>query len=94
MREGNLVDQIKAQIIGKKWKWASGGVNGTIRYKRNGSIFVTISTSIKQDTGTWRFKGNRLCTSYKKIRSGKEACVTYTKKGSQFVASNGGVLSR
>lgn len=87
-------EQLKSQIIGKKWKWESQGAKGTIRMRRNGSIAVTTNTSIKRDKGSWQIRGNRLCTRFEKLRSGEEACYTYTKSGNRYLLSNGGVLFR
>ncbi|MEX3007792.1 hypothetical protein [Hoeflea sp. TYP-13] len=87
-------NEIKTEVIGKKWKWNKGKYYGTIRFNKSGSINVTTNTNIKKDRGTWKIKGNKMCTSYNKIRGGKERCDTYSKKGKKILASDGGVLSR
>ncbi|NRG18503.1 hypothetical protein HPQ64_12465 [Rhizobiales bacterium] len=83
----------KSEIVGSNWKWQEGKYGGTITYKADGTISVTTNVKgIAKDTGRWWYKGDQFCSSYKKLRKGKEKCITFSKNAGQYQTSSGGRL--
>ena len=56
-----------------RWRTATGA-SGTGTFLNNGK--VDLSWNGGGAEGSWRVKGNTLCTHYSTIRSGKETCFT------------------
>ena len=85
-----LADQAAINaVIGKTWNFEQG--------KTKGQIFCgpsTVKATFGGATydGTLRVKGDQICTSYPKLRKGKEACFTVSKSGKGYKTSNGGTL--
>ncbi|MEM7069082.1 MAG: hypothetical protein AAF478_09380 [Pseudomonadota bacterium] len=75
--------EIEDKIIGKSFKFqTTSGAAGKVKHSRNGkSRLSNTNFELKRDSGTWRFKGNRHCISWKIIRDGKEKCFSYTDNG-------------
>ena len=72
-------DQVQAVMIGKKVSWVTpdGNTKGVSTYKKNGSASVTVTEPNRfKDKGTWRIVGNQFCSTWKRIRDGKEGCST------------------
>jgi len=87
--------EFKSIVVGKTWKWKQGKRNGTIRYQNSGKIKLKITGSKGfKDTGSWLWKGSKLCTTYKKIRKGKTKCIKLTLKGKEILVSSGGKMYR
>lgn len=88
--------ELDDEFIGKRLKWEQGQTSGTVRYSKNGKASLRIKGGgIKSDKGTWRFRGNRLCVTWEKIRDGKEGCFTVTRTGARsYRNSNGSIITR
>ena len=78
-------DEIRKQIIGKKLSWVTNdGFKGTARHGKNGKSKLTQTAPSKfKDKGTWKIKGNKLCSTWTEIRGGKEGCTTFTPTGNR-----------
>lgn len=76
-------DQLRAEFSGKSFKFLTAkGAAGRIRYSKNGKVHLSKTNfDVKSDTGTWRIKGNRICSRWKIIRGGKEKCFGMRKTG-------------
>jgi hypothetical protein len=91
-------DELKAAVVGKSGTFRSkdGKVSGTISYSTDGKARATGNfPGFSEDTGTWRFKGERFCVKWKRIRKGAEACFTPTRlpDGSLDFGTNIGKLN-
>ena len=86
---------IQEQIIGKRIDWVINGSKGTTRYKNNGTSSVSIKSPKKlKDKGTWRIKGNKLCSKWTVIRGGKEKCSSFKTTNTKSVYKGaGGILT-
>lgn len=89
-------EQLSNEYIGKSLSFkAPGGSSGKVRFRKNGTVKLwNTNFSVKEDSGTWRFKGNQLCNSWKKIRDGKERCFSITKVGDRRYKDNQGTEIR
>lgn len=86
--------QMKTEIVGKTvfFKTKKGNT-GRVRYSKNGkSKLSKTNFDLKKDSGTWRIKGNKFCTTWKVIRKGKERCFSMSKTGAGKYASNDGTV--
>ena len=86
---------IEQNFIGKSLSFVSKkGVTATVRFSKNGKARLSNTNfSIKSDSGTWKFKGNKHCVSWRKVRSGKEKCFTYKTAGTgKFKNQDGTIL--
>jgi hypothetical protein len=87
-------EQIKATISGKSAKWSSGKIGGTIGWKADGTQTVTGNfNGFSEDSGRWRIQGNKLCSSWKKIRNGSERCDTWESKGGKKYQSGSSAIT-
>lgn len=83
----------KSEIVGPNWKWQEGKYGGTITYNADGTINVTTNIKgIAKDTGKWWYKGDQFCSSYRKLRKGKEKCITFSRNSGKYQTSSGGRL--
>lgn len=84
----------REKMVEKTLKWTSGKNRGTVRFSKSGKILITIATSksLPKDTGKWKWKNGKNCTTYKKMRKGKERCTTIYFDGPGFRGSHGSVL--
>lgn len=83
--------QIDSELIGKTLCGKSKA-GGTICVKHSaGGKSVVLSGGEKQ-TGVWRYEGNKHCTTWQKIRKGKEFCTTFDKTGSKYSNSFSGPI--
>ena len=72
--------EINKQIINKTIEFSSGNAAGKVKFSKNGkSRLWATNYSVKKDKGTWRLKGNRMCTTWEVTRKGKESCHTISK---------------
>src|SRR5262245_36876141 len=75
-------DEITAAVLGKQatWNTKDGKISGNVACSTNGTCQITGNFGkFNKDTGTWRFKGNQFCNTWRKIRDGKERCFEVTK---------------
>jgi hypothetical protein len=85
---------LRAELVGKSlsWKTADGNASGKTTYKSDGSAVLrtTKFPGFKIDSGKWVVKGNKLCVTWTKVRSGREECYTVTKQsdGSYRTSTN------
>lgn len=84
----------REKVVGKMLKWTSGKYHGTVHFSKSGKIAITNANSknLPKDTGKWRWKKGQNCTTYKKMRKGKERCTTIYFDGPGFRGSHGSVL--
>lgn len=84
-------DEIKAQIVGKPFKWqsADGKTKGAILYAPDGKAGMTDANlpGISSDSGKWRINGNEMCVTWEKLRKGAEGCFTISGAGKKFKTS-------
>ena len=77
------IEEVKKLIVGVdvEWKSKDGKYRGRARMDADGKAFLTGTNipGVKADSGTWRESGNKLCFKYKKLRKGRDTCLTYTK---------------
>lgn len=53
---------------------SSRGKPSTLVYRKNGTVDLDVGNGSFVDSGTWVVKGDKLCTTYEKVRKGKEGC--------------------
>ncbi len=71
-------------ISGKSatWQTEDGKIKGTIAWAADGSQSVSGNFSgFDSDSGTWRIKGADVCSTWTKIRKGKEQCNPFEDLG-------------
>jgi hypothetical protein len=84
--------QIESELIGKVLcATTQQGKTICVRHKAGGKSEV-VSGGEKQ-TGVWRFKGNKHCTTWQKIRKGKEFCSLFDKTGDSYSNSSAGKIT-
>ncbi len=88
-------EALKAEYVGKTLSFvAPNGAEGKVKFSKNGKARLwKTNFDIKRDTGTWRFKGNRICNTWKKVRGGKEKCFTITKIGPKKFTNQDGTIT-
>jgi hypothetical protein len=64
---------------------ASGG-DVTIRLNVDGT--ASVKAGATEDTGTWRISDTGYCTTWRKIRSGRETCFTAKRSPTRVVILN------
>ena len=71
-------DEIRDKIIGKRLDWVGdNGWKGKVRHRKNGKSSLTVVSPDRiKDKGTWRIKGNQLCSTWTNIRDGQEGCTS------------------
>ncbi|MET1411700.1 hypothetical protein ABVF61_05500 [Roseibium sp. HPY-6] len=81
--------EISSELIGKKLTF-SGAFSGKITYRRGGKFIYTTGNS-KQLSGTWHFKGNKICTKFdNNFRGGRTSCFSFERTGKRtYVTSLG-----
>ncbi|MEO1397594.1 MAG: hypothetical protein AAFU56_01845, partial [Pseudomonadota bacterium] len=80
--------EIKTEMLNKTILTRRFGLRVTMRYKTNGT--VSASTVIGSLVGTWRYSGNRVCTTFPSGPAKGTSCVTFRKTGpKRFVSSEG-----
>jgi hypothetical protein len=75
-------EELKAAVVGKSgtFRTKDGKVSGTTSFSADGKAQTTGNfPGFSKDTGIWRFKGERFCVKWKRIRKGAEACFTPTR---------------
>jgi frataxin-like iron-binding protein CyaY len=83
--------QIDSELIGKTL-CVKSKAGGNICVKHNaGGKSVVVSGGEKQ-TGVWRYEGNQHCSTWQKIRKGKEMCSTFEKTGAKYSNSFSGPI--
>jgi hypothetical protein len=78
---------MEAAFKGKSFKDDDGAGNvGVITYGADGTISVKVATGAQapEDSGTYKFDKGGYCSSWKKLRSGTEACFTASKEGNGY----------
>ena len=73
--------ELKQALLGKTLEFRTRqGATGKVRYSRSGKVKLwNHNYDPRIDKGTWRFKGNSVCATWKKLRNGREACFTATR---------------
>ena len=75
-------DELKAAFSGKSstWHTKDGKLKGTNNFTADGKAKITGNFgAFTEDTGVWRIQGDKICTKYKKVRGGKEACYSMNR---------------
>lgn len=71
--------EIQSEIIAKRLSY-SGAFSGKITYKSNDTIQYTANG--KAFGGTWKFKGNKVCTVLNSgIRGARKSCFSFMRTG-------------
>lgn len=84
--------EIEAELIGKTLCVKNKqNQNICVRHKVGGVSEVVSGPELQ--TGVWRFKGNKHCTKWQKIRAGKEFCSNFEKYGSSYSNSFSGKIT-
>ena len=65
-------DQISQLYSGSEVSWVGTKFRGTALYNEDGTVSAAWDTG--SATGTWRILDNKLCTTFAKVRSGRETC--------------------
>ena len=76
-----LQEDLKREFLGKTLQFKTGqGSTGKVRYARNGTVKLwSHNFAPRTDAGSWRFRGNKVCVTWKKVRNGREACFSATR---------------
>ena len=75
-------DELKAAFSGKSgtWQTKDGKLKGTNNFTADGKAKITGNFgAFTEDAGVWRIQGDKICTKYKKVRGGKEACYSMNR---------------
>jgi len=80
-------DEIRDKLIGKRLDWVGdNGSKGKARHRKNGKSTLTVTSPDRfKDTGSWRIKGNKLCSTWTRVRDGKEGCTTVKATGDKRI---------
>jgi hypothetical protein len=82
----NKAEMEKLLNQGAKGTWKGlGQTGGAMKYNRDGSAMVSWSSG--ETNGKWRLDGNAICTSWEKLREGREQCAIYYKVGEKTYQS-------
>jgi hypothetical protein len=84
--------QIESELIGKILCVTNQqGKTICVRHKAGGKSEMV--SGGEEQTGVWRFKGDKHCTTWQKIRKGKEFCSHFTKTGDSYSNSSAGKIT-
>ncbi len=75
-------DQIQNLLVGKKVLGQAS--NGSIFDFQMNSDFTATTSAAGGDTGRWRLSEDGYCSTWTKIRQGKEACFKVSKVGANY----------
>jgi len=81
--------EIAAEMLNKTITTRRFGLRITMRYRSNGT--VSAKTLIGSVNGTWRHKGNSVCTTFNSGPSKGTSCVTFRRTGPKRYVSSEGV---
>lgn len=86
--------ELEASLLGKTLEFRTRqGATGKVRYSRNGkSKLWDHNFAPHIDKGTWRFQGNKVCVTWRKLRGGREACFTATRLPGRQYRTNIGIM--
>lgn len=84
--------EVRAAMVGKTITTRYFGMRITMRYQRNGT--VSAKSLLGTVNGTWRARGNRICTTFPSGPAKGTDCVSYTKTGSNRYRTSAGVSFR
>ena len=78
-------------LIGHTWNAKKGSTIAVVTY---GHTSVKLKMNGKKHIGKLRIVGDEICTSYKTIRKGKEACFGVKKTANGYKSTTGFVLTK
>ncbi|MCP1199848.1 hypothetical protein [Notoacmeibacter sp. MSK16QG-6] len=81
--------EIEAQMAGKTIKARRFGMNITLNYRPDGT--VTARAFLGSVDGTWRARGNQVCTTFPRGPAKGTECVTFEKIGPNRYRNSKGV---
>ena len=81
--------EIRAEMLGKNIKTRRFGLSITMRYRSNGIVMA--KTFLGKLKGTWRPRGNRICTTFPSGPAKGTSCVSFTRLGNGRYRSSEGV---
>ena len=84
--------EIRAAMVGKPIFTRRFGMSVKMLYRSNGT--VTAKALLGTVDGTWRAKGNRVCTTFPSGPAKGTSCVSYTKIGPNQYRTSEGVMFR
>ncbi|MEM1040031.1 MAG: hypothetical protein AAGI12_11245 [Pseudomonadota bacterium] len=80
--------EIRTEMLNKTIVTRRFGLRITMRYSPNGT--VSAKTLVGSLNGTWRYRGNRVCTTFPSGPAKGTSCVSFRKTGPKsFVSSEG-----
>ncbi|MEM9677188.1 MAG: hypothetical protein AAF035_13260 [Pseudomonadota bacterium] len=80
--------EIRTEMLNKTIVTRRFGLRITMRYRPNGT--VSAKTLVGSLNGTWRYRGNRVCTTFPSGPAKGTSCVSFRKTGPKsFVSSEG-----
>lgn len=92
MAETMTAAEIEAELIGKTL-CVKNKQNKTICVQHKAGGVSEVVSGPQLQTGVWRFKGNKHCAKWQKIRDGKELCSNFEKNGSSYSNSFSGKIT-
>lgn len=80
--------EVRTEMLNKTIVTRQFGMNVTMRYRSGGS--VSAKALIGTVNGTWRPKGNKICSTFPSGPAKGTSCVSFTRAGpKQYVSSEG-----